>query len=142
VAVFAYVGWGMYAALSIGLFRSSSKLGNGVDEKANGDVQTKRKQTNTLGSTLALFVYLGFSALFWVEEAPWTYFVYVAWPCWFWGEVVGELLSIATSGDSFTSTWQLGSIARTVMSLGTVGGILGCMVVRLPILFPFSRLGF
>ena len=64
--IVAYLGWAIYASLYI--FRPRS-----------------RTDSHTILTTAVL---LAFWAMFAIQRSPWTFYVYVAFPCYFWNQVI------------------------------------------------------
>ncbi|KAJ7665103.1 Phosphatidylinositolglycan class N-domain-containing protein [Mycena polygramma] len=75
MATAAYSGWAAYALLFI--FRPLDMLG----VKANS-----RGVTVVAGTILATFW-----ALFAIQRSPWTYYLYIAFPCYFWHQFVVQM---------------------------------------------------
>ncbi|KAJ4489952.1 Phosphatidylinositolglycan class N-domain-containing protein, partial [Lentinula aciculospora] len=46
---------------------------------------------------LSLAVLLGMSGMFWVERAPWTHYLYLGFPVFFWNRVLSNLVITTTS---------------------------------------------
>ncbi|KAF8439955.1 Phosphatidylinositolglycan class N-domain-containing protein [Boletus edulis BED1] len=69
IVIIAYVGWAAYASTSL-LSPFDSPL-----------VSASRKK---LIDALTLLTFFGSAIAFWIQNAPLTFYVYVAFPCYFW----------------------------------------------------------
>ncbi|KAF5352092.1 hypothetical protein D9758_009433 [Tetrapyrgos nigripes] len=120
IVVAAYLGWATYAALRIGVF--------------GGTFGGSLTQTKTISKLIAFGVFAAFCAMFYLEHAPWTYYIYIGWPVWFWGEVVGEVLpliltSVKREGKGSDKP-GMGALLLSVLGVaGLEVGALGCMVI-------------
>lgn len=71
IVTMAYLGWAAYAALFI--FRpQSSGVSQGI----------------SIVTVVSISVMLIFCAIFAIQKSPWTFYVYVAFPCYFWNQVI------------------------------------------------------
>lgn len=87
IVVTAYIGWSAFASLFV--FRP-----------LDGALEAPGKRTAV--DVLALLVLASFWTLFLVQREPWTYFLYIAFPCYFWH----QFFSHATlSHLLFISSW-------------------------------------
>ncbi|GLB34289.1 putative phosphatidylinositolglycan class N (PIG-N) [Lyophyllum shimeji] len=103
----AYVGWAVYASLYI--FRPADYVMASRSSTWSSFVHA------TAGVTLA-----GFWALFAVQRAPWSFYVYIAFPCYFWHQFLSRgLLGLWSQlRASRVSYWQvLGSVVMTLVVL-------------------------
>ncbi|KAI9457866.1 Phosphatidylinositolglycan class N-domain-containing protein [Boletus coccyginus] len=69
IVVVAYVGWAAYTSIS--LLPAPDTLPVLAARKGIVDVFT-------------LLTFFGSAIAFWIQNAPWTFYVYVAFPCYFW----------------------------------------------------------
>lgn len=69
IVIVAYVGWAAYASIS--LFPA-------VDSPP---VSAARKGLVDAFTLLTFFIS---AVAFWIQNSPWTFYVYVAFPCYFW----------------------------------------------------------
>jgi len=69
----AYSGWIAYAALFI--FRPRTA----VSEKSHGPLVV---------NVVSISVMLAFWTVFAVQKSPWTFYVYIVFPCYFWNQVI------------------------------------------------------
>ncbi|KAI6115533.1 Phosphatidylinositolglycan class N-domain-containing protein [Pisolithus croceorrhizus] len=69
IVIVAYLGWAAYTSIS---------LLPPVDS-----VSASRSGVIDFGTAAVL---LGFWVAFWIQHSPWTFYVYVAFPCYFWRE--------------------------------------------------------
>lgn len=111
IVMIAYLGWSAYASLSIfppPAFLVSNRQGTVV-----------RFATATI---LAIFW-----ALFAAERAPWTFYVYVTFPCYFWQQFALHGVPIVV--QQFKSSDRRGPfIGRVLFHLVIVVVVLQCMV--------------
>ncbi|KAL6308835.1 PigN-domain-containing protein [Sparassis latifolia] len=75
IVTFAYLGWIAFGAVSI--FPPE-------DQEANSD----RADSLVLDLTAALFL-LGSWFLFALQRSPWSFYLYICFPCYFWYQVLG-----------------------------------------------------
>ena len=105
--IVAYLGWAIYASLYI--FRPQP----GSD-------------SHTIVTTVVL---LAFWAMFAIQRSPWTFYVYVAFPCYFWNQVI-------THAAQPMVVWFRGPqkspriYAKRLSQAALVVGVLQSMVVR------------
>jgi phosphatidylinositol glycan class N len=117
----AYVGWSAYASLSI--FPSPASL------------VSDRQRTVVRFATAAILAI--FWALFAAERAPWTFYVYVTFPCYFWQQFALHGVPIVV--QQFKSSDRRGHfIGRVLFHLVIVAVVLQCMVVRRPLFISWS----
>lgn len=76
IVTFAYVGWAAYASLFI--FRP-------LDQTRP---QRLPSWASFLVNAVALTTLMGFWTLFAVQRSPWTFYIYIAFPCYFWRQVL------------------------------------------------------
>ncbi|KAI6002424.1 Phosphatidylinositolglycan class N-domain-containing protein [Pisolithus orientalis] len=69
IVVVAYLGWAAYASIS--LLPPAASLSASRSGVVN---------------VVTIATLLGFWAAFWIQNSPWTFYVYVAFPCYFWRE--------------------------------------------------------
>ncbi|KAL0568010.1 Glycosyl phosphatidyl inositol anchor synthesis [Marasmius crinis-equi] len=83
----AYTGWAAYAALYV--FRPLET-----------NPQSKAQQANFASAVhyMSFFVFSVFCAMFALEEAPWTYYLYTAFPCYFWDQAISQASTVMTRG--------------------------------------------
>jgi phosphatidylinositol glycan class N len=109
----AYLGWAAYAALFV--FRPQDITSS---EIPRGPFFT------TLISILVLLIFWGAFA---IQKLPWTFYVYVAFPCYFWNQVI---LHGVRSTRSWVGAHRYGFYGRSFLQATLVIGILESMVVR------------
>ena len=81
----AYMGWSSYAVLYI-LRYQDYRLSVG-----GGKPPLLSTSTTTLLVTVASWlVVLAFWTLFALQHSPWSFYVYIMFPCYFWGRVLEE----------------------------------------------------
>jgi phosphatidylinositol glycan class N len=123
IVIAAYLGWAAYSSLS--LFPCTSSVS--ADRPAVVRITT--------AATLAIFW-----ALFAAQRAPWTFYVYVTFPCYFWQQFV--LRGIPVLVQQFKSSDRLGSfMIKVLFHLAIVVAVLQCMVVRRPLFISRSLIG-
>ena len=76
IVTFAYVGWAAYASLFI--FRP-------LDQNRPHRFPP---WASFLVNAVALATFIGFWALFAVQRSPWTFYIYITFPCYFWHQVL------------------------------------------------------
>lgn len=79
----AYFGWAAYASISL------------LPPAAPWSDFTER-----LIDTITLITLLSFWIAFWLQKSPWTLFIYVSFPCFFWREFFSRGLPAITSSLS------------------------------------------
>ncbi|KAI5122738.1 hypothetical protein M0805_009823 [Coniferiporia weirii] len=91
-----YLGWSAYSAVSL-LFKPAVAS------------QPHHSWRNTAISASALSILIAFYTLFAVQGEPWTYYLYVAFPCYFWWAVVSRLSQLGhiPGRRPFLGWWRL-----------------------------------
>ncbi|KAJ7738485.1 Phosphatidylinositolglycan class N-domain-containing protein [Mycena maculata] len=110
MATAAYTGWAAYASLFI--FRP---LDSYMVKFSSGIVVT----------TLAISALVSFWVLFAAQRSPWTYYLYIAFPCYFWHQFV-----VQVSPFLWTSASQMHRLGyvRVVLYGGLIVTVLQSMV--------------
>jgi phosphatidylinositol glycan class N len=112
----AYLGWSAYASLSI--FPPPASL-----------VSDRQRTMVRLATATILAI---FWALFAAERAPWTFYVYVTFPCYFWQQFA--LRGVPIVVQQFKSSDRRGPfMGRVLFHTFIVVVVLQCMVVRRPL---------
>ncbi|KAJ6601273.1 Phosphatidylinositolglycan class N-domain-containing protein [Mycena vulgaris] len=106
MATAAYIGWAAYASLFI--FRP-------LDTQR--DTSSGRAITSVAVVALATFW-----ILFAIQRSPWTYYLYIAFPCYFWQQFTIQILPLLR-----ISALQM-HFTRTLLYGGLVIAVLQCMV--------------
>jgi len=112
----AYFGWAAYASLYV--LRPSDNF----PESAARALAAAR-----LIKIASWSILIGFWASFALQKRPWTFYVYIAFPCYFWQEFFLQVNVFASS------RLQIGGVARlwsTLTRCFIVVLALLCMVVR------------
>ncbi|KAG5642681.1 hypothetical protein DXG03_002339 [Asterophora parasitica] len=106
----AYIGWAAYAALYI--FRPLDYAHTASSSTWSGLVHA--------ATTITL---LGFWALFTVERAPWTFYLYIAFPCYFWHQVASQAVVGLRSQLQTRHFSYLRVLASAVMIVAVLQGM-------------------
>ncbi|KAJ6520377.1 Phosphatidylinositolglycan class N-domain-containing protein [Mycena sanguinolenta] len=109
MAIAAYIGWAAYASLFI--FRP-------LHGYSSGQSSTDR----VVVTSLAGIALAAFWILFAIQRSPWTYYLYIAFPCFFWHQFVVQVLPLLQS-----RTRRVG-YARIVLYGGLIVVVLQSMV--------------
>ena len=80
----AYMGWTAYALLHILRLRDFRSLDGGKPASHS-------TSTTFLITVASLLVLLAFWTLFALQHSPWSFYVYILFPCYFWWRVLDEL---------------------------------------------------
>ena len=80
----AYMGWTAYAVLHILRYRDHRSLGG-------SKAASLSTSTTFLVTITSWVVLLAFWALFALQRSPWSFYVYIMFPCYFWWRVLEEL---------------------------------------------------
>ncbi|KAK0480758.1 Phosphatidylinositolglycan class N-domain-containing protein [Armillaria novae-zelandiae] len=91
IATIAYAGWAAYASLFV--FKP-------------GDFPAVRQSPAITATSFAVLA--SFWGLFFSEQAPWTYYLYVSFPCYFWQRFLSQilpLLKLSTLNVSRQHAW-------------------------------------
>ncbi|KAG1751768.1 Phosphatidylinositolglycan class N-domain-containing protein [Suillus lakei] len=111
IVMTAYLGWSAYASLSI--------------LPPQGALVSDRRRTMVRIATATILAI--FWALFVAERAPWTFYVYVTFPCYFWQQFT--LRGVPIIVQQFKSSDRPGPfIGRVLFYLVIVVVVLQCMV--------------
>ncbi|KAF7421175.1 Glycosyl phosphatidyl inositol anchor synthesis [Pleurotus ostreatus] len=111
IVTVAYVGWAAYSSLYI--FRPLEQLKPG----------SSRIPSSPINTALSLAVLLSFWTVFALQRSPWTFYLYVAFPCYFWHQF------LAQATRSQLPLLQGSGLARRVISVVLVVGVLQCMTL-------------
>ncbi|KAJ6541822.1 Phosphatidylinositolglycan class N-domain-containing protein [Mycena capillaripes] len=79
MATAAYTGWAAYAALFI--FRPLDTYG-------------VKSSVRAVVTSFAAFALTTFWILFGIQRSPWTYYLYIAFPCYFWHQFIVQILPL------------------------------------------------
>ncbi|KAJ7779433.1 Phosphatidylinositolglycan class N-domain-containing protein [Mycena maculata] len=90
MATAAYTGWAAYTSLFI--FRPLERY-------------TVKPSSGIVISALSVSALASFWVLFAIEWSPWRYYFYIAFPCYFWHQFMGQILDVAYT---YRSLWSLG----------------------------------
>ncbi|KAH7871399.1 Phosphatidylinositolglycan class N-domain-containing protein [Lentinula edodes] len=115
----AYTGWAAWAGSRVFFPLSSKRVGS-------HNIATVAIQF------LSLAVLFGMSGMFWMERAPWTYYLYLGFPVFFWNRVISTLVTTITANPLHVSDLlrlNRGTIFKTVRNALLVGCALSCMVL-------------
>lgn len=113
IVAVGYIGWALFSAISLLLAANEANI----------------VQSPTI-TNAAIGTFLVFCGLFVVQKSSWTYYLYVAFPCYFWHEII----------QAIKPYWQKTSLNATgpFFSAGGAWTIFLClfallsMVVRRP----------
>ncbi|KAF4588570.1 Glycosyl phosphatidyl inositol anchor synthesis [Pleurotus pulmonarius] len=111
IVTVAYIGWAAYSSLYI--FRPLERLKPGSSHSSSSPVIT----------VLSLTVLLSFWTIFALQRSPWTFYIYVAFPCYFWHQFLAQITR------SRLPLLQDSSLARRILSMVLVVGVLQCMTL-------------
>jgi phosphatidylinositol glycan class N len=127
----AYLGWAAYAVLHIVRYRDHRPVGG-----KSASLSTSATRLVTAASWVVL---LAFWTLFALQHSPWSFYVYIMFPCYFWWRVLEEMgtaisdwnyrrATSGTTGSSYRESYFGTTIViRVVMVVLALQG----MVVRL-----------
>jgi hypothetical protein len=107
----AYLGWAAYAALFV--FRPP-------------EIPSSPKSRGPFVTVVLISVLLILWGSFAVQKSPWTFYVYVTFPCYFWNQV---LLRAVNPVHHWVREHTLGSYGSSLLQASLVICILQCMVV-------------
>ncbi|KAF9221780.1 PigN-domain-containing protein [Gyrodon lividus] len=71
IVIMAYLGWAVYSSISV---------------IPASDILPASSFPRKVVDALAVLALLGSGIVFWVQKSPWTFYIYVAFPCYFWRE--------------------------------------------------------
>jgi GPI ethanolamine phosphate transferase 1 len=111
IVIVAYLGWAAYAALFV--FRPP-------------EIPSSAKSRGPFVTVILISVMLILWGSFFVQKSPWTFYVYVTFPCYFWNQV---LLHAVNPVHRLVRERGLGSYGRFLLQASLVICILQCMVV-------------
>src|SRR5882757_6562484 len=113
IVVAAYLGWAAYSSLSI-------------LPPAVSSVSANERAWVRITTTAAVAIFWAFFA---AQRAPWTFYVYVTFPCYFWQQFA--LRGVPVLVQQFKSSERPGSFTcRVLFHLVIVVVVLQFMVVR------------
>ncbi|KAJ3984026.1 Phosphatidylinositolglycan class N-domain-containing protein [Lentinula detonsa] len=118
----AYTGWSAWAGTWV--FFSSRMVTATPDGRAS--------KATVAVQVASITVLLGMSGMFWIERAPWTYYLYIGFPVFFWNRVLSHLMTtIATFSMPISTAVNLNRIEIIMVLRNTllVGGALFSMVL-------------
>lgn len=108
IVTIGYLGWSAFSATAL-FFKPPSKLAS--------------SGTNKLIIGLASGILISTYALFVVQREPWTYYLYVAFPCYFWSKAL-QRVAATKSSTSGSRSWVGLTFTGLIAFL-----VLQCMVV-------------
>ncbi|KAF8180205.1 Phosphatidylinositolglycan class N-domain-containing protein [Pholiota molesta] len=110
----AYLGWAAYASLYI--FRPLDAISNAGPSFIPTLI--------TIGSWLTV---VGFWASFALQKSPWSFYVYIAFPCYFWQQFLVQSISYVRSNRrKMSASTQFGVLVRgTMVVLALLGMVAG-----------------
>lgn len=112
----AYLGWAAYAALYI--FRPLD-----VYSPVQA-TQSSAASALTIGSWLIM---MGFWALFALQKSPWSFYVYIAFPCFFWQQSLVQLSTFLKSNPCKISVRKIiGYMIKCAMVVAALLGMVVC----------------
>jgi phosphatidylinositol glycan class N len=110
----AYLGWAAYASLYI--FRPLDAISNAGPSFIPTLV--------TIGSWLTV---LGFWASFALQKSPWSFYVYIAFPCYFWQQfLVQSITYVRSNRRNMSASTQFGVLVRGTMVVLALLGMVVC----------------
>ncbi|KIK68278.1 hypothetical protein GYMLUDRAFT_35656 [Collybiopsis luxurians FD-317 M1] len=110
----AYTGWAAWAGSWV-FFRSASSA------------STKPTGSEAMVHMFSAGVLLSVGGMFWVEHAPWTYYLYLGFPVFFWDRVLSKF--VATAAASTLIGLTTSKIRKISWNTLIVGGALVSMVL-------------
>ncbi|KAF8076905.1 Phosphatidylinositolglycan class N-domain-containing protein [Lyophyllum atratum] len=113
----AYIGWAAYASLYI--FRPMDYMSVAPASACN----------NGIVDAVAGVTLLGFWALFAVQRAPWTFYVYIAFPCYFWHQVLSQIM-LGLPNQVRGRVSYLKVLVSTVMTVAVLQGMVAAYTHR------------
>ena len=113
VVILAYSGWMAYASLFIFGFQTESS------ETSRGPSVTSVASTIVMLTSWTIFA---------VQQSPWSFYIYVAFPCYFWNQVILHASRPVRAWFSKTNR-KVTSYGGTIIQAFLVFGILQTMVV-------------
>lgn len=130
----AYLGWAAYATLYIV---------RPLDYRSQ--IGAKPSSSTTLFVTIASWmVLLAFWALFTLQHSPWSFYVYVMFPCYFWwrvlveaGMAISDWNSRRTTSESRKKRFGISIVIKVVMVVSALQG----MVVRCSLAWLYWKMG-
>ena len=128
----AYMGWTAYAVLHILCHRNYRSLGGGKPASLS-------TSTTFLMTVASWIVLLAFWTLFALQRSPWSFYVYIVFPCYFWWQVLKELGTAisyrnyrrAASGIVGNSNWKFNFVTMVLKVLMVVLALQGMVVTTL-----------
>lgn len=108
----AYIGWAAYASLFI--FRPLDYA----------TPPLKSSWTHILVNTTSAVTLLSFWILFAIQRSPWSFYVYIAFPCYFWQQFLLQVIPVSQT----RTVWSMNHL-RVLMSACMTIGVLHGMVV-------------
>jgi phosphatidylinositol glycan class N len=111
IVIAAYTGWTGYASLFI--FRPHS-----CPSRSFGITLVTLAELSVFGALWIIFV---------IQRSPWSFYLYAAFPCYFWQQVLQAMPSIWIQFMSRPRSWVF--YTKLAFRFGLVFGILQSMVV-------------
>lgn len=112
----AYLGWAAYASLYI--FRPLD---------AQLSVQGIKSSVEVIVTIGSWFIMTGFWALFALQKSPWSFYVYIAFPCFFWQQFLVQVSTFLQSNPSKLSAGEfIGYMTRCAMVVAALLGMVVC----------------
>jgi hypothetical protein len=112
----AYTGWAAYASLYI--FRPLDYSHSNVSH------WSLYAATAVAGVTL-----IGFWALFMIQSSPWTFYVYIAFPCYFWRQFLVQTIPALQGRRDFKNPISYaGIISKAILVVAVLQGMVVCFL--------------
>ncbi|KAK0192589.1 Phosphatidylinositolglycan class N-domain-containing protein [Armillaria mellea] len=102
IATIAYAGWAAYASLFV--FKP-------------GNFPAARQSPVITATSYAVLT--SFWGLFFAEQAPWTYYLYVTFPCYFWQRFLSQVLPLLKLSTLKVSRWHVWTTISRVCLVST-----------------------
>ena len=114
IVIAAYLGWIAFGATSILLPQTASSTPGGLPFHV-----------------AATSVLVGFWALFAKQRSPWTFYVYIVFPCYFWDQVLvrasGPLLQYVKQRSALSI---VGPVSRGLLVVATLQSMVVCLATK------------
>lgn len=115
----AYLGWAAYASLY--LLRP-------LDNVPQAAIVATSKVTSAI-TVASWAILVGFGISFAVQRSPWSFYVYIAFPSYFWHQFLVQAALVVKSGSQLKTSLVQGAVTAMMVILSLLGMVVSILQV-------------